>query len=192
MKKLLAVIIALIVLAVVIIGGIAFLGDNDSSSSSSIKVVETVEEIGEIATLQLSIVDVLDEQKATPFLGLVDLPGSTRKTLIKIEYDAKLGIDGTEVTITPKGKDAYEIRIPSFIFIGYDNLGEQFAIEQNGILSWTNPAIDKDELARKIFTAEHKQVLLKKYEEPLKTSTELFFIQLIKAIDPSAKVSFVY
>ena len=195
MKRIVPVVILVLIVFIVIVVGVSYLKKESpagvSVTNESI-VIQSVENIGEIALVQLGIVDIFDEEHVTkiPFIG--DLIGSKRKKFVRVEFDAKLGIDGNKVVITPIGDNTYKLKVPQFIFIGYDNFHSEVAAEYNGILSWTNSEIDSTEMINAILSEENQNKYLEKYEDQLKKSTELFFTQLIKGIDPEANIIFVF
>lgn len=194
MKKALAIIIALIILVVVIVAGIWFLQNNagvKTESNESI-IIHSVENIGEIALLQLNIEDIYDRKNTTNIPKIGELIGSERKMFLRVSFDAKLGINGNEIEINPKGNNIYEITVPPFIFIGYNNFNSEVAAEDKGILSWTNKEIKESDIINDILGKKNKQKYLVKYDDQLKESTELFFTQLIKGIDPDAVVTFTF
>jgi len=195
LTKLLAIIIAVIVLVIVVVLGLSYLQNNSNRGqviSKESSVVDSVADIGEIALVQLGIVDIYSTEQATyiPYIG--SLIGSERKKFLRVEFDAKLGIDGNRVVITPLGNNNYEVKIPPFIFIGFDNLKSEVAAENNGILSWTNPQIDSTDMINEIFSDANKKIYLGKYHKQLEDSARVFFTQLIRAIDPDAKLTFVF
>ena len=195
LTKLLAIIIAVIVLIIVVVLGLSYLQNNSKRGQAILRessVVESVTDIGEIALVQLGIVDIYSAEQATyvPYIG--NLIGSERKKFLKVEFDAKLGIDGSKVVITPLGNSSYEVKVPPFIFIGFDNLRSEVAAENNGILSWTNPQIDSTAMINEIFSDANKKIYLEKYKKQLEDSACVFFTQLIRAIDPDAKIIFVF
>jgi hypothetical protein len=103
-----------------------------------------------------------------------------------------MGINGNEVIINPTGEGQYEIQIPPFIYMGQNNFKSEVAAEESGILSWTNSEIDEADMINDVLGKDKQQELLTKYDAQLKESTEQFFTQLIKAIEPDANITFTY
>ena len=120
--KILLTLVVLALIAAAAFGGIAvgtYLGAHETRD---VQVLRSVEREEQVVLVTTGLANVIDERQdgLELFPGLT-LPGSERQTLIRYDFDAKFGIEGSEVEITQTGPDTYLISIPTFIFIGYDN-----------------------------------------------------------------------
>lgn len=125
------------------------------------------------------------------FFGLT-VPGSDRAMFIRYSFDAKVGVDGSQVEIDPTRANEFTITVPKFKFIGYDEPTFGLAAEQNGVLSWFTPQIDQLGAANEILGPDNRAENLKKNDQLLRQQTEFFYTNLVHAIDPEATLKFVY
>ncbi|WP_345751231.1 hypothetical protein [Microbacterium rhizophilus] len=144
------VVVGLAVLGVVaLLGAMKVLPDialfGDESEERSTQVLTAVSRQEEVALLSLGIQGIDRKSSRTTFLG-VETPGSERASFVQYSFNAKLGVDGADVTIEQTGEDAYRIAIPEFVFIGHDDEHFELITEDNGILSWVTPEIDQLEM----------------------------------------------
>lgn len=162
-----------------------------STQSRSTQVVQALERKGEVVVLAMTIV-ALDDDKTTLQIYGLDVPGTTRATFLRYEFDAKLGFEGSGVKIEAKDESTFHISIPKFAFIGYDNFDSEIATEKNGLLSWLTPAIDDREMAEKFLNKKKKEEYVSKNIDTLKDAARNFYTEIVTAIDPSAKLSFEF
>lgn len=162
-----------------------------STQSRSTQVVEALERKGDVVVLAMSVVAV-DDDKITMQVYGRDVPGTTRATFLRYEFDAKLGFDASSVKIEAKGDNTFQIQMPKFTFIGYDNFDSEIATEQNGLLSWLTPAVDDREMAEKFLNDKKKQEYVSKNIDTLKDEAQRFYTDIVTAIDPSANLSFEF
>jgi hypothetical protein len=144
MKKIMAVIIVILVIAVGVLIALNFSGSvvETTTETNETQTITFFEKNKEIALVTLGISDIYEkENSATVFKK--KLPGSKKQVYIRGSFDAKLGIDGKNVVVTETGEKEYTINIPEFIFIGYNNVKFEVAVEKNGIISFATDDIDQ-------------------------------------------------
>lgn len=154
------------------------------------QVVNAIERTQEVSLLSLGIQGI--EKKAettTTYFGMV-VPGSERTKFLQYSFDAKLGLDGKNVSIEQTGEKAFTVAIPEFSFIGYDNMHFEVATESNGMLSWVTPEIDTATMANNIVSEQARQEYLDSNRELLQEQAEAFYGGIIRAVDPAIDVTF--
>lgn len=107
-------------------------------------------------------------------------------------FTAKLGIDGKDVTIEPKGDHTYGIGIPEFIFIGYDDPEYRTVVENSGILSFGTQQPDTADMINKILSDQAKQEYVDGNVDLLKDQAKSFYTSIIMSIDPEVKLDFAF
>lgn len=164
---------------------------SSSSEQRNEQVVKSIERKEEVVLLQLGVEGITDE-KTNGKIGPFDIPWTDRTLFLRYSFDAKLGIDGRSVTITPTGDGAFRVTIPAFIFIGVDNEKAEVAVEQNGALAWTQPEIDDQELRNDILDDAAKATHVRDNRELLESQAEAFYSGIIHAVDPDAVLEFEF
>lgn len=109
-----------------------------SSNERDSQVVQAVTGIQEVALLSLHIEGVTRNESNGEILG-VAIPAGEKTTLIQYKFDAKLGIDGSQVKIEPTGPGSFRVTIPQFIGIGFDHPVFEDPLESSNALSWLAP-----------------------------------------------------
>lgn len=179
-----------------IAGGLAVFGLLNSNVveehpvSSDSKVIDAVERREEIVLVSLGIQGIHQESNQSSVFG-IDIPGTGRNMFLQYNYSAKLGIDGEDVKIRRTGESAYTITIPDFEFIGHDDVSFQTILENNGLLSWTNAEIDESTVITQILDEETMQEQVENNRELLESQVQSFYTDIIKAVEPDAKITFV-
>ena len=190
---------AVLVVVGILISGLALVqsvlaGSPFSTRSETVnsQVVQAMKRTEEVSLLSLGIQGI--EKKAdstTTYFGVV-VPGSERTKFLQYSFDAKLGVDGKTVSIDQTGEKQFTVTIPSFRFIGYDNMNFEVAAEDNGVLSWFTPEIDSATMANNIVNSEAKQKYIGSNRELLTEQAEAFYGGIIKAVDPTIEVKFAF
>ena len=170
-------------------GWLSPLGINSESYDS--QVVQAIERTQEVSLLSLGIQGIKEEDQSTEIFGR-SIPGTGEKVFLQYNFNAKLGIDGAEVTVTKTGKDAYLISVPEFIFIGYDEPTFKVAVEDGGVLSWATPDIDKVEMVNEILNDDARQKYIDTNEDLLEEQTKVFYESLIASVDPTVVTTFEF
>lgn len=159
------------------------------SESHDSQVIQSVTRTEQIALVSLGIQGISQQHGASNFYG-VTIPGSERRTLLQYGFDAKLGVDGKDVTIKSTTEGAYVITVPRFIFVGHENEKFETVIDESGALSWTTPEIDTAKMISGILNDKGKQEYIAKNEDLLKDQAKAFYGNIVHAIDPKAEVTF--
>lgn len=91
-----------------------------NSNERDSQVVQAVTRVQEVALLRLHIEGVARQESNGEILGMA-VPASEKMTLLQYKFDAKLGIEGSQVKIEPNGAESFRVTIPKFIGIGFDD-----------------------------------------------------------------------
>jgi len=193
--KVLLVIVILALIGAAAVGGLMLGKWLGATESRDTQVIRSITREEQIILVTAGMADIKEERNdGIDFLGLgmFNIPGTERVLLMRYEYDAKYGIEGKDVSIEKIGDQAYRVSIPKFVYLGYANPDIEVASENNGILSWTTPEIDKGEVIEQILTdnaiAEHIDNIRPVLEEQAKS----FYSNIITAIDPDLTLEFTF
>ncbi len=161
------------------------------SSSRNTQVIKSVERAEEIVLLRLGIQGISEKNEAGKFMNR-KVPGSERAAFIQYEFNAKLGIDGKDVKVDETGENEFTVSIPKFIFIGHSD--EQFRLvnQSSGILSFATPKIDTIGMINEILNPDAQEEYVSRNEDILKDQAQYFYGNIIKSVDPSVTVKFVF
>ncbi|GAA4403045.1 hypothetical protein GCM10023168_14200 [Fodinibacter luteus] len=162
------------------------------SEGQDTQVIQAVTRTQEVSLLRLAVEGINQEKQDNADLLGIDIPGTGRVTFVRYSFGAKLGIDGEDVNVTKTGESAYLVSIPEFIVIGYDKPSFETAVEDDGIISWTTPEIDKFEMVNEVFNEAAQQKYLEQHRAELKDQAEVFYSSLITSIDPAAQTTFEF
>lgn len=171
------------------ITGASLFGSVKESRSELVVNSLTLEE--EVVFLSLGIQGITEESTHSTLFGQ-RVPGSGRTTFLQYNYNAKLGIDGRDVTIEETGENSYLVTIPPFEFLGYDDAKFETIVEDNGLLSFTTPEIDTATAITEILDSDTKMEHVATNEEILKHQAEAFYTGIIAGIDPEIEVEFEF
>lgn len=161
------------------------------TESSSTQVIQAVKRTEEIALASLGIQGIEERTEHATVFG-IKVPGSDRALYMQYTFTAKLGIDGSKVDIIQAEDGTYEITIPEFVFIGHDDVEFKLIVEQNGVLSFATPVIDKLEMTNAILNDEAQQHYIDDNAALLQEQVESFYRGIVEAIDPDAEIRFAY
>lgn len=161
------------------------------SESTNTQVVRSIEFKQDITLLSLSV-DAVATQENSSHIGSWKIPGTSQTAIMRYGFDAKLGIDGSKVTIEQTGESSYTITVPSFEFLAYDNFTVETVSEGGGVLSGITPDIDKEEMVNGLINDETKAQHVADNVELLKIQCENFYNNIVHAIDPDIVLTFVY
>lgn len=196
--KLLRGLVLLLVLAVVAFGLFLLAGKAGwlsvvgiRSETNDSQVVQAIERTQEIALVSLNIEGITDRTDTAEIFGQ-SVPGTEEQVYVQYTFDAKLGIDGTEVDVAKTSAHAYRIVVPEYEFIGYDQPSFKVATEDGGLLSWVTPDIDKLEMVNEILDEDAQQQYLEKNQALLEDQTQVFYDSLVTSIDPDAEVTYEF
>jgi len=160
------------------------------------QVVRALTQKQEIILLQLGITDIIDQTNQKVLFQdsdkSINIPGTKKTMFLKVSFDTKLGIDGRDVQIIPLGNNRYEIDVPKFHTIGFDNADTKVATESKGVLGWLTEDIDPLELQKQVFDTAKQAEYVDQYQEFLRAATENFYRQIINGVDPTVQLVFRY
>lgn len=164
---------------------------SSSTNERDSQVIHSVTRQQEIALLSLHIQGVERHEGNREIFGIA-IPTSEKTTLIQYKFDAKLGIDGSQVKIEPTGPGSFRVTIPEFIGIGYDDPVFEDPIESNNALSWLAPPAVQTRIINNILSDENKQKYITQNEAALKEQAQVFYSGIIKSIDPEITIQFEF
>ncbi|MBA3020933.1 hypothetical protein [Propionicimonas sp.] len=163
-----------------------------SSETRTTQIINSVTRKEQVVLLSLGIQGITKkEQGCTKVLG-VEVPGSERAVFMQYGFNAKVGIDGKDVTIVHKGEKQYLVSVPKFMFIGHSDEHFELAVENNGVLSWTSPEIDKLAMINAILNDEAQRGYVDQNQEILKDQAKAFYTGVISGIDQTISLSFEF
>ncbi|WP_157155716.1 hypothetical protein [Diaminobutyricimonas sp. LJ205] len=162
-----------------------------SSDERDSQVIQSVKRQQEVALLSLHIEGVARHEDNGKIFG-VAVPASEKTTLIQYRFDAKLGIDGSQVTIEPTGPRSFRVTIPEFIGIGFDDPVFEDPIESNNALSWLAPPAVQTQMVNNILSNENKQKYISQNEAALKEQAQVFYSGIIASVDPEITIEFEF
>lgn len=191
--KILLALVVVALIAAAAFGGIAIGTYVGARETRDVQVVKSIEREEQVVLVTTGLANVIDARReGLELLPGITLPGSERQTLIRYDFDAKFGIEGSDVTIEQRGTDAYLISIPEFIFLGYDNPVFTVVSENNGILSWTTPEIDNLDVIERKLTNDAVASEIDGIRPLLEEQARTFYTDIIKAIDPDITLTFEF
>ena len=153
--------------------------------------VQSVTRLQEVALLSLHIEGISKHESNGEIFG-VAVPASEKTTLIQYKFDAKLGIDGSQLTIEPNGPESFRVTIPQFIGIGFDERVFEDPLEMSNALSWMATPAVQTRMINNILSDENKQKYISQNEAALKEQAKVFYSGLIANIDPDIAVEFAF
>ena len=161
------------------------------SQTHDSQVIRAIERTEEVSLLSLGVQGITEKDQSGEIFGK-SIPGTGRKVFMQYDFSAKLGIDGADVEVRKTRDSTYLISVPKFIFIGYDDPSFKVAVEDDGVLSWTTPDIDKVEMVNEILNDSARAEYIDANEELLREQTEAFYDRLLTSIDPEIVTEFEF
>ncbi|TWS95460.1 DUF4230 domain-containing protein [Streptococcus sp. sy018] len=190
--------VCLFILVALLIGGFftlnytGVIGTTSNNSSSS--VVQYIEKVKETVFLNVGVQRIETQKNNVKLFSKFNLPLTEKKTIIILNYQAKLGIKKS-VSIRQTSDNRYQITVPKFEVIGveqakvdpyklYDSSGE--------LLSVFTQNVDTGELATKALSNKEQKEYLEKYQEQLQIAAKDYYRTLFKSINPGIELDFVF
>ena len=155
------------------------------------QIIEAIQREEQVVLLSLGVQGIAEERVVTTIFGK-QLPGSGRVLFLQYSYNAKLGIEGSEVTISQLDENRFQVSIPEFIFIGHDDVQFQTAVEDNGVLSWVTPEIDTAQVISEILDGDAQFQQVVDNRQLLEDQARAFYTGILEAIDPEVQVVFEF
>lgn len=162
-----------------------------NSEGQDTQVIQAVQRVQEVALLKLVIQGITSERADRELFGKT-IPGTGQSVFLQYDFNAKLGINGEDVTVSKTGEHTYLVTVPAFMVIGYDKPTFKVATEDGGILSWVTTDIDKVDMVNEVFNEAAQKQYLEEQQDQLKDQAELFYSSLIASIDPAAVTTFEF
>ena len=162
-----------------------------SSNERDSQVVQAVTRVQEVALLSLHIEGVARNESNGEIFG-VAVPASEKTTMIQYRFDAKLGIDGSQVKIEPTGPESFLVTVPEFIGIGFDQPVFEAPLESNNALSWMTPTAVQTRMINNILSDENKQKFITQNAAALKEQAKVFYSGIIASVDPEITIDFEF
>ncbi|CAG7615246.1 hypothetical protein ACFPZL_00385 [Leucobacter soli] len=200
-KFVIKLVLGLVLIVGLLGGGVALavgplsgiLGDAaPASATESMEKIVAVLPQDQVVLVSLVIEGVEKEDQETKKIWGIAVPGSERAKLLGYAFNAKLGIEGKDVEIEKLDEKQYRVTVPSFIFIGHDEVKFESAVEKNGILSWVAPEIDQSKMTNAILDGERQLAYVDKNREMLQDQARSHYDTIISAIDPSIELEYVF
>lgn len=167
----------------------SFFGTEEESHNT--QVVHSLQRDEQIVLLSLGVQGIAEERVSRTVFGAT-VPGSGRTLFLQYNFMAKLGLEGKNVVIEPKGDDTILIRVPDFTFIGHEDITFKTALEDNGMLSWVTPDIDTPEVISEILSDQQIDEYVASNRDILELQTEMFYEGIIHGVDPDITVLFEF
>ncbi|UTT70574.1 hypothetical protein NMQ03_05395 [Arthrobacter sp. DNA4] len=164
---------------------------SSNSNERDSQVVQAVTRVQEVALLSLHIEGVSRQESNGEILGIT-VPASAKTTLLQYKFNAKLGIDGSQVKIEPNGAESFRVTIPNFIGLGFDDPSFEDPLESSGTLSWLTPPAVETRMINNILSDENKQKFITQNEAALKEQAKSFYSGIIASVDPDVTVEFEF
>lgn len=184
-------VVALVLGSVVSTRVASLLGWGASSESTNTQVVRSIELKQDVILVSLSV-EAIATKKDDFRIGDWKIPGTEETVLMSYGFDAKLGIDGSKVTIEQTGESAYTVTVPAFQFLAYDNFNFETVVDDGGVLSFVTPDIDQDEMRNALINDEVKAKHVADNAHLLQLQCEAFYNNIVHSIDPNIVLTFVY
>lgn len=162
-----------------------------TSEARNTQVINSITRQEQVVLLSLGVQGISERKDQSKLFG-ADIPGSERVSFVQYNFDAKLGIEGEEVTIEQTGEDEFLVTLPEIIFIGHDNESFRLVAENNGALSWVTPDIDSVEMINDILDDDAQDQYIDDNEQILRDQAMAFYSGIIKSIDPDIVVDFEF
>lgn len=160
-----------------------------SAQERDSQVIQSVTRLQEVALLSLHIEGISKHESNGEIFG-VAVPASEKTTLLQYKLDAKLGIDGSKVTIESTGPDTFRVTVPPFIGIGFDEPKFEDALESSNALSWLATPAVQTRMINNILSDENKQKYVSQNEAALKEQAKIFYTNIIARVDPEITLDF--
>lgn len=169
-------------------GWLAPLGITTESNDS--QVITAVERTEDVSLVSLGIQGLMDKSQNTDIAGW-PIPGTTKRVWVQYTFQAKLGIDGSQVEVTESRDHNYEVSVPEFTFIGFDEPDFKVALEDNDFTLLTED-IDQAEMVSEVLSGSDQEQYISTNRDLLEDQTAVFYDRLITSIDPDAKTTYVF
>lgn len=196
--KILKFLVPVILVIMLVAAGVTmFSADREEESdffdeSRDSQIIESLELSREVVLLKASTQGIHEVENYSAIFGDRKIPGTGKSELIEYSYQNKLGFDGHEVSIKSKRNNRFEITIPEFKFIGYDNVVMDTVHSRNGFLSFSTEDINTGEVITEIMEGNRVEELIDANREMLEREAEDLYWDLALEIDDEVDLRFKF
>lgn len=162
-----------------------------SGEDDDARIVSSITREEQVVLLSLGIEGIAERSATGEFLGMT-VPGTGRSSFVQYGFNAKLGIEGSDVRIARTGEDELVITVPEFVFIGHDDETFETVVESNGVLSWVTPEIDTVEMINTILDEDAQGQYVDANREVLEDQARAFYSAIVMSIDPTIALRFEF
>lgn len=157
----------------------------------STEVVKFVVPEQQVVLASAHIEGIQKEDTDGKIFGLA-IPASSRVTYLLYKFDAKLGIEGSEVEIEPIAgeENAFRVSIPKFIFIGSSKPDFEDPIRSNDVLGWLAEEANQSKMTNSILSERNAEKYVKNSNDVLTAQAKVFYTSIIQSVSPGAKIEF--
>lgn len=159
------------------------------TQTANTQVIQSVTGVQDVVLVSLGIQGIAEESVTRELWGH-DVPGSERKLFLQYTYQAKLGIDGSQVEIDHVGDKSYVVTIPEFQFLSHSDVEFATAVKDDGVISMVTPEIDVPAMVTRILDESAKDQHITDNRQLLEEQARNFYTGIIEGIDPEIEVSF--
>lgn len=163
------------------------------SRSSDSQVVQSIEFSEDITLLKLGVQGIDRVSGGSTFIKW-HVPGTGTAQYVQYKFTANLGVDGSQVTIDKIAENRYRITVPEFEFLSNSDPEFETAVEDDGVISFINQDDDDAVLdaVNVILNSETKSQYVTDNRQLLELQCETFYTNIVRAIDPTIELEFVY
>lgn len=155
------------------------------------QVIRSMRRTREVSLLRLGVTGIISKENKSHFFNM-EIPGTERARFIQYTFDAKLGFEGKNVVIEETGENAFDITIPEFKFIGYDDPEYRVIVEQNGALSFGTQQIDSLDMVNNILTEKAKKEYVDSNRDILEEQAKSFYTSIVRSVSPETQLHFTF
>lgn len=159
--------------------------------TEDVQVIRSMQRTKEVSLLRLGVTGIISKENKSHFFNM-EIPGTERARFIQYTFDAKLGFEGKDVVIKETGENAFDIAIPEFKFIGYDDPEYRVIVEQNGALSFGTQQIDSLDMVNNILTDKAKKEYVDSNCDILEDQAKSFYTSIVQSVSPDTKLNFIF
>lgn len=155
------------------------------------QVIRSMRRTKEVSLLRLGVTGIISKENKSHFFSM-EIPGTERARFIQYTFDAKLGFEGKEVVIKETGENTFDVTIPEFKFVGYDDPEYRVIVEQNGALSFGTKQIDSLDMINNILTDKAKKEYVDSNRDILEEQAKSFYTSIVNSVSPETKLHFTF
>ena len=159
--------------------------------TEDVQVIRSMQRTKEVSLLRLGVTGIISKENKSQFFSM-EIPGTERARFIQYTFDAKLGFEGKDVVIKETDENTFDVAIPEFKFIGYDDPEYRVIVEQNGALSFGTQQIDSLDMVNNILTDQAKKEYVDSNRDILEEQAKSFYTSIVNSVSPETKLNFTF